>query len=149
MPFGLKNSAQAFQRLMDRVLQNLPFVFVYLDDILIASPSLAAHAVHVRQLFERLQGAGLAINREKCVFGRDTVTFLGHTVSARGIVPLASKVSAISAMPRPATKVDLQRYLGCVNFYHRFVPRLAAILAPLHHLVTSCLLYTSPSPRDS
>ena len=44
MPFGLKNSAQAFQRLMDRVLQDLPFIFVYLDDILIASPSLAAHA---------------------------------------------------------------------------------------------------------
>ena len=134
---GLKNSAQAFQRLMDRVLQDLPFVFVYLDDILIASPSLAAHAGHVRQLFEHLRATGLAINREKCVFGRDSVTFHGHTVNARGIVPLPSKVSAIPAMPHPVTRVDLQRFLGCVNFYHRFVPRLATVLAPLHSLVTS------------
>ena len=40
-------------------------------------------------------------------------------------------------MPRPVTKVDLQRFLGCINFYHRFVPRLAATLAPLHALVSS------------
>lgn len=109
----------------------------YLDDILIASPSLSAHVGHVRQLFERLKAAGLAINRDKCVFGRDTVTFLGHTVSPRGIVPLASKVAAISAMPRPLTRVDLQRFLGCINFYHRFVPKLAAVLAPLHKLMAS------------
>ena len=62
MPFGLKNSAQAFQRLMDGVLQDIPFLFVYLDDILIASPSLAAHVSHVKLLFERLSAAGLAIN---------------------------------------------------------------------------------------
>ena len=102
-----------------------------------ASPNLSTHANHVRQLFERLRAAGLAINREKCVFGCDTVTFLGHTVSGRGIVPLASKVAAIAAIPRPVTKVDLQRFLGCINFYHRFVPKLAAVLAPLHRLVTS------------
>ena len=41
MAFGLKNSAQAFQRLMDGVLRGLSdTVFVYLDDILIASPSM-------------------------------------------------------------------------------------------------------------
>ena len=43
MPFGLKNSAQAFQRLMDGVLRGLPSVFVYLDDILVASPDLHRH----------------------------------------------------------------------------------------------------------
>ena len=107
MPFGLKNSAQAFQRLMDRVLQDLPFLFVYLDDILVASPNAAAHAKHVKLLFERLRGAGLAINREKCLFGKDTVTFLGHTVSSRGIVSLATKVSAITAIPRPVSKLSL------------------------------------------
>ena len=137
MPFGLKNSAQAFQRLMDGVLRDLPFLFVYLDDILVASPSVAAHVAHVRLLFERLRAAGLAINRDKCCFGRSSVTFLGHTVSSAGIRPLASKVSAIVAIPKPSTKVDLQRFLGCINFFHRFIPHLAATLAPLHALVSS------------
>ena len=137
MPFGLKNSAQAFQRLMDGVLRGLPFLFVYLDDILVASPNIATHVLHVRQLLQRLSSAGLAINRDKCVFGVPSVTFLGHTVSSRGIRPLDTKVSAIRAMPRPVTKVDLQRFLGSVNFYHRFLPSIAATLAPLHALTTS------------
>ena len=68
------------------------------------------------------------------MFGASSVTFFGHTVSARGIRPLESKVEAI---PRPKTKVDLQRYLGCVNFYHQFMPALANIFAPLHALVSS------------
>ena len=137
MPFGLKNSAQAFQRLMDGVLRDMPFIFVYLDDILVASPSLQAHVGHVRQLFSRLQGAGLAINRDKCTFGAASVTFLGHTVSSKGICPLPAKVDAIRSIPRPVTKVDLQRFLGCVNFYHRFMPNIATVLTPLHALVTS------------
>ena len=58
-------------------------------------------------------------------------------MSANGVVPLASKVSAITGMARPATKEKLQQFLGCVNFYHRFVPHLASILAPLHELTSS------------
>ena len=40
-------------------------------------------------------------------------------------------------MQRPSTKVELQRFLGCVNFYHRFLPGIARILAPLHALSAS------------
>ena len=103
MPFGLKNSAQAFQRLMDGVLRGLPFLFVYLDDILVASPSMDAHINHVRQLFHRLQDAGLAINRDKCVFGATSVTFLGHSVTSKGICPLPSRLTPFvpSLVPSP------------------------------------------------
>ena len=62
MPFGLKNSAQAFQRLMDSVFRDLPFAFVYLDDILIASPDINVHKHHLNTVFSRLQAAGLALN---------------------------------------------------------------------------------------
>jgi hypothetical protein len=55
MPFGLKNAAQAFQRFMDTVCQGLDFVFVYADDILVASKDAAEHEAHLRQLFQRLQ----------------------------------------------------------------------------------------------
>ena len=168
MPFGLKNSAQAFQRLMDGVLRDLPRVFVYLDDILVASPSHSQHLLDVRSVLSRLHAAGLSVNRKKCVLAQPSVKFLGHEVSAAGVIPLPTKVDAIEAMPQPTTKEDLQRFLGCLNFYHRFVPALAEILAPLHALTASvptqksllvwseeqiaafraCLLYTSPSPRD-
>ena len=109
MPFGLKNSAQAFQRLMDGIFRDLDFVFVYLDDILIASSDRHAHAHHLHQVFGRLQKAGLALNHDKCVLGEREVTFLGHRVHPDGLVPLPMKIDSISAMPQPATKVALQR----------------------------------------
>ena len=136
MPFGLKNSAQAFQRLMDSVFRDLPFVFVYSDDILIASPDSASHRQHLTTVFQRLQSAGLAINADKCVLGAPEVTFLGHRVSPSGLVPIPAKLDYIRAMQRPTTKVGLQRYLGCINFYHRFLPGIAAVLAPLHASVS-------------
>ena len=49
MPFGLKNAAQRFQRLMDKILGDLPWAFVYLDDVLIASKTKAEHMDHLRQ----------------------------------------------------------------------------------------------------
>ena len=124
MPFGLKNSAQAFQRLMDGVLRGLPAVFVYLDDILIASPDLESHKRHLREVFKRLQDGGLAVNLKKCVLGQSEVTFLGHRISDAGVVPLPQKVEAIQKMPRPETKVNLQRFLGCINYYHLSFPTL-------------------------
>ena len=61
MPFGLKNAAQAFQRLMDTTLAGLDFIFVYLDDILIASNSAAEHKDHLLALFDRLEEHGLVV----------------------------------------------------------------------------------------
>ena len=88
-------------------------------------------------MFQRLQDAGLALNQDKCVLGAEEVTFLGHRVSAAGLEPIPAKLESIRAMPQPPTKVALQRYLGCINFYHRFLPGIASVLAPLHALVAS------------
>ena len=69
MPFGLKNAAQTFQRLMDSIFQHLDFVFVYLDDILVASKSPVEHYNHLRQIFTLLSSNGLIIQKSKCIFG--------------------------------------------------------------------------------
>ena len=120
MPFGLKNSAQAFQRLMNCILGGLDRVFVYLDDILVASSSFDQHLRDLHEVLERLAGAGLCLNVKKCVLAAKSVTYLGHVVDSSGLVPLPAKVDAIAAMPRPNTKAELQRFLGCINFFHRF-----------------------------
>jgi Reverse transcriptase (RNA-dependent DNA polymerase) len=101
MPFGLKNAAQTFQRLMDHLLQGLPFVFVYLDDILVASPSLAEHEVHLRQVLGVLRDNGLVVNPDKCQFARETIEFLGHVVTKDGLSPLESHVGALVDFPPP------------------------------------------------
>lgn len=135
-PFGLKNAAQAFQRLIDTVLRGLPFVFAYLDDILIFSRSDNEHRSHLNQVFERLRQYGLVISPAKCQFGVSELDFLGHHLSPSGVVPLRAKVEAITNFPKPATTKGLQEFLGMVNFYHRFIPRAASIMRPLYGAIS-------------
>ena len=132
MPFGLKNAAQAFQRLMDTVCRGLDCAFVYLDDILVASTSRSRHKHDLRQLFRRLKERGLVINPAKCRFGLTEIDFLGHRINAQGAVPLPDKVEAIRQFPRPNTIKGLQEFNGMINFYHRFIPHAAATMRPLY-----------------
>lgn len=132
MPFGLKNAAQTFQRLMDSALQDLDFVYCYIDDILIASKTVAQHLRHLKTLFTRLEEHGLIINLNKCKFGQKRVTFLGHDISDQGVSPLQEKVKAVRDFNRPNTVKGLQEFLGIVNYYHRFLPRAANIMGPLY-----------------
>ena len=133
MPFGLKNAAQAFQRLMDGILHDLNFVFVYLDDILIASCTNEEHEAHLRDVFRLLSDNGMVINRKKSVFGVSELIYLGHRITTSGIMPLESRVTAASDFPVPTNKVGLQHFLGMINYYRRFMPRLADKLHPLHN----------------
>lgn len=122
MPFGLRNAAQTFQRLIHDALRGLDFVFPYIDDIIVASRSPEEHRDHLRQLFERLVRHRLTINPAKCEFERPEIAFLGHLVNSKGILPLPERVKAIRQLPKPATVMELKRFLAMVNFYRRFLP---------------------------
>ncbi len=80
----------------------------------------------------RLRQHGLVNNLEKCVFGVPSIDFLGYRVDATRVSTLPSYVSAIHKFPRSGTVVkELQGFLGLLNFYHRFLPAVAATLHPL------------------
>ena len=130
-PFGLKNAAQAFQRLMDQVAGDLPYLFIYLDDILVASSSKEEHSRHLTELFDRLESFGLIINPDKCEFAVPRLEFLGHMISAAGSAPLPAKVQAVADFPPPSTVLQMLQFVGLVNFYNRFVPHLNLIMTPL------------------
>lgn len=135
MSFGLRNAAQTFQRFMDEVTRGLDFVYVYIDDILVASTTDEEHRQHLQQLFQRLREFGVLINPAKCTLGTSSVTFLGHYVTSDGISPPADRVQAIRDFPRPNTAKELRRFLGMLNFYRRFVQNAATSQAPLHDLL--------------
>ena len=134
MPFGLKNAGQTFQRMLDSVLRGLSSVFVYMDDILVASSSQQQHLRDLEEVFQRLERHGLLLRPDKCHFGLESVRFLGHLVDASGIRPLPEKVRAVRDFPRPNTARQLRTFLGMMNFYHRFIPGAASTLSPLHRL---------------
>lgn len=131
MPFGLSGAAQTLQRFLNSITADLDFLFVYLDDFLIYSKSEEEHIKHLSILFQRFSQYGLTINASKCVFAQTTVNFLGYVISSEGISPNDDKVSAIESYPKPNTVKDLKRFLGMLNFYHRFQQNMAEIQAPL------------------
>src|SRR6201990_3294413 len=135
MPYGLRNAAQTFQRFMDSVLRGLPFCWAYLDDLLIASSSHEQHQSHLRAGFTRLQDFGIRVNPDKCVLGVQSLTFLGHTISAAGVQPLQERVAAIRQFPPPETQRQMTQFLGMITFYHRFIPSAAKLLTPLTALL--------------
>lgn len=130
--FGLRNAGATFQRLMDGILGELPFCVCYIDDILIFSSSKEEHLQHLQTVLDRLQQNGLVVRYDKCTFGAQEVEFLGHKLSANGVAPLPDKVSAVRQFPTPSTVKALQEFLGMINFYHRFLPGIASVLAPLY-----------------
>ncbi|GAB0139272.1 hypothetical protein EsDP_00007485 [Epichloe bromicola] len=70
MPFGLVNAPATFQEYINKVLEDIVdnICIVYLDDILIYSSDVAAHAGHVKQVLSRLRDAKLFVNLKKCQF---------------------------------------------------------------------------------
>ena len=131
MPFGLKNAAQTFQRLMDRIFRGLPYVFVYLDDVLVASTDRKSHLQHLRVVLDLLVQNGLVLNLDKCSFAQPEMEYLGHRISPAGIVPLRRHVDALLLQPHSHDVRGLQRFLGMINFYRRFLPGIARTLRPL------------------
>ena len=123
-------------------------MFVYLDDLLVTSPAHRTHKKYLQILFTPLAEYGIIIGPEKCQFGTTELSFLGHHVCSEGISPLHSAIDAIVNFARPEKQRALRRYLGMVNYYHRFIPHCAAKLTLLNNLLTEANEgYTRLSPN--
>ena len=136
MPFGLRNAGNTYQRYMDELVRNLPFCFVYADDVLVASHSNEEHKQHLRLLLDRFKQNGVVLNKNKCEFAVSKLNFLGHHISTKGFEPIPEKVQAIQNFPKPRNVKELRRFLGMVNFYRRFIPSCSDILAPLNRMLS-------------
>ncbi|GFU72113.1 hypothetical protein TNCV_3858851 [Trichonephila clavipes] len=128
MQFDLCNASSTFQRFIDEVTRDLPFVYAFVDDLLVASDNEPQHLEHLEILFSNIKEYGLCINVEKCQFGQSTIEFLGFKLSGEGIEPLPDRVKCILEFPQPTTLTQLRRYLGIFNFYRRCIPKAADIL---------------------
>ncbi|CAH2108922.1 unnamed protein product [Euphydryas editha] len=161
MPFGLKNSPATFQRLMDRFRSGLRsrhpgeapsvrdqpgdgglisryqemIVVAYLDDILVISDGFEAHLHDLKQVFDRLRQFNLKANRDKCVFAREKVTYLGHVITTQGIEPDPEKVQAIMDMKPPTNLKELRTFLQTCAWFRKFIPKFSEVARPLTDLM--------------
>ena len=120
---------------MENLLQGIPHISIYLDDILITGISEADHLSTLDKVLTRLEAAGLHLKKNKCEFLLSSVEYLGHKITADGLQPTEEKVRAIKEAPPPTNVSQLRSFLGLVNYYSKFLPNLANTLAPLYSLL--------------
>ena len=85
---------------------------------------------------EKICSAGVTLNKEKCLFGQNSLKFLGHVVNKNGISADPDKVTAIKQMEAPKKISALRRFLGMVNHLGKFSPKLATTTQPMRDLLS-------------
>ena len=124
-----------FQRIIESILQGIPNVSLYLDDILITGKSDEEHLRNLEEVLSRLEKAGIRLKRSKCAFMLQSVEYLGHSISEKGLQPTGKKVKAIQSAPAPTDLTQLKSFLGLINYYCKFMPNIADTLSPLYRLL--------------
>ena len=122
--FGVSVAPSVFHRTLESLLAGIPNVCIFLDDILVTGKTEAEHMDNIRLVLQRLQNAGLKVNKQKCGLFRYSVTYLGHRIDRHGLHPTTAKVEAIRNAPNPTKVKELKAWLGIVNYYGRYMENL-------------------------
>ncbi|KAJ0621739.1 putative nucleotidyltransferase, Ribonuclease H [Helianthus annuus] len=123
MSFGLTNAPAAFMDLMNRVFKPMldKSVIMFIDDILVYSKSEAEHAHHLQEVLETLRREKLYAKFSKCAFWLREVQFLGHIISADGVLVDPSKIEAVSKWNPPKNPLEIRSFLGLMGYYRRLI----------------------------
>ena len=135
LPMGLTNAPSVFMAAMNRILSDLKFAIVYLDDILIFSKSPEEHIKHVEAVLQRLKQHTFYAKLKKCDFFKKEIKFLGHIVSAEGVSPDPQKVAVVKSWPTPQNVNEIRAFLGLANYFRKFIENYSGIAAPLTSLM--------------
>ncbi|GFS82540.1 retrovirus-related Pol polyprotein from transposon opus [Trichonephila clavipes] len=136
LPFGLSGAAPNFQKAIVIILKPVigKFESVYMDDVIISSPSFTQHVKHLKEVFRLLHEAGLTLNKEKCKFGCEELKYLGLIINKEGIKTDETKVQAIVEMKPPHNSKEVSKFLGMSQWYAKFNKNYADICEPLYNL---------------
>ena len=87
------------------------------------------------EVLSRLEAAGVRLQRENYMFGASELPYLGYIVSREGRKTSPEKVAAVNQAKQPHNLTSLRAFMGLVNYYGVFIPKLATVAAPLHGLM--------------
>ena len=137
MLYGLCNAPATFQQLMKNCLGelNLTYALIYLDDVIVFSPTEEEHLTQLQAVFERFREHGLKLKPSKCHFLQKEIAFLGHKVSEEGMKLGDDGLKGIAEMAPPANYTEIRRFLGATGFFWRFIKNYAQIAGPLNDLL--------------
>jgi len=115
---------------------------VYLDDILIFTRTEEEHAKAIKRVLQVLQENKLFLCLEKCEFCKEQIEYLGLVISENEVSMDPVKITRIQEWPTLENKIDVQAFLGFVNFYQRFIRDFSTKARPLFDLTRSEQVWT-------
>ena len=132
-PMGLATSPATFQRLMNIIFREQlgKSALVYLDDIVVYSPTFEQHLFYLHKAFAVLEAANLKAHLKKTELCKAQILYLGHVIDRQGVRPDPAKIAAVRKFPLPRTRRDVRSFLGLCGYYRRFIAGFARIAAPL------------------
>ena len=137
MAMGLSISPDFFQEKLSQLFSDLPYIKIYLDDLLIFSNgTYEDHLKKVHEVLRRLHEKNLAVNARKSYWAVDEVDYLGFRLTRQGVKPQAKKIAALMNMEAPRNKRTLRRLIGMVNYYRYMWKKRSHIMAPLTELIS-------------
>lgn len=131
VPYGLASAPSAFQKMMATILEGIPGVKNYLDDVIVYGETAEDHDLNLSTVLQKLKQSGLVLNDKKCNFKQTSLRFLGHVINANGILPDREHLDAVREAPPPSDAAALQSFLGLVSWYSKFLPGFATVVAPM------------------
>ena len=139
MPYGLCNAPAMFQCLMQNCLRelNLQFTLIYLDNVIIYSRMQEDHLTCLQAVLDHFTHHRLKLKPSKCHFFKENVTYLGHEISAKGMLPDQEGIQKITNMGPPTTVTGIRKFVGAVGYFRHFIKNFSRITRPLDDL-TSC-----------
>ncbi|KAK7099608.1 hypothetical protein V1264_003723 [Littorina saxatilis] len=132
--FGVNAASEIFQNTIAGLLQGIPGTRNLSDDIIIHGRSQQDHDESLRITLQRLEENGARLNKEKCVFSVNELTFFGHKFGEKGVSADPEKVKTITNTSAPENVSEVRSFLGMTQYMSRFIPGYASITEPLRKL---------------
>ena len=146
---GLSLSLSAFSSFMREYLDKAIIAYQcahYVDDIGIAANDSTQLCINIKTVFQCIRKACLKLTMAKCHFVVKQVDFLGRTITPEGNSPQAEKVKQfLRKFKFPKSKKALQRYIGFLNYYRNYIPRLSEKLSPFFKLLKGTSQFCIPN----
>lgn len=130
VPMGLTTAPHHFQSIMIEIMEGIPGVVVFVDDIVVGANTQEEMIQRLKVVLERCRRFKLRLKRDKCVFGATRITYLGFDLSSSGIQISAERREALHKIAAPETARQLRAFLGLANFFRRLVPQFSQMADP-------------------
>ena len=147
MPYGLSSATEIFQKKLEDLLKDIPNCFVDVDDVLVYGNDESQHNQTLKEVLQKINSAGLKLNKSKCKLKQSKVIYLGHEFSSNGMSASPDKVEAIKELPPPGNVTEVRQFTGMVNYLGRYIENLQDVMQPITELLQGNKTWCGDSPQ--